>query len=210
MSHWQATIGIIASLLCFLYSVPYIIAILQGKTRPNRASWWIWLTIGTIMCVSYYSTGGGSTIWALVCGVIAQLVIAILSIKYGEGGWNRFDRMCLFGAGISLLFWWWFNSPFLAVLINISMDMMAALPTLKKSYYNPETENVFSWMLYSVGSFLNLFTIEHWSITLSALPIYVFCVNTAITVVLLRPKMLPKHSLYIRRKWKTAKKLKRP
>jgi hypothetical protein len=209
MSHWQATIGVIASLLCFLYSVPYIITILRGKTRPNRASWWIWVTIGIIICASYYSTGGGSTIWALACAVIGQLVIAILSIKYGEGGWNRFDRMCLFGAGISLLFWWWFNSPFLAVLINIAIDVMAALPTLKKSYYNPETENIFSWTLYSIGSLLNLLTIEDWSIRLSALPVYIFCVNTAIVLILLRSKKPVKSFSHRRRKWKTAKKFKR-
>jgi hypothetical protein len=206
MFHWQATIGIVASLLCFFYSVPYIITILQGKTRPNRASWWIWVTIGVIICSSYYSTGGGNTIWALVCAVLAQLIIALLSLKYGEGGWNRFDKMCLFAAGISLLLWWWFNSPFIAILFNIAIDFMAALPTLKKSYYEPETENILSWTLYAAGSFLNLFTLEHWSITLSALPVYIFCVNTAIVIILLRPKMSVKHTLYKQQKWRRSRK----
>lgn len=188
MMTWQTIIGSIASILCLIYFFPYIITILQGKTKPNRASWWIWGIFGTILCISYYWTGAGITLWALVTPVIGQLIIAILSLKYGKGGWNRLDRICIICAGISLILWWKFNSPFLALLFSIGIDMLAALPTIKKSFLEPETEDLFAWTMYGIGSLLNLFTIENWSIEKTALPLYVFFLNLTIVLLLLRPK----------------------
>jgi hypothetical protein len=189
MLTFQKIIGIIASILCFLYFVPYIISILQGKTKPNRASWWIWTTLGVFLCIFYDRTDPGTTIWALAAPVIGQLIIAILSLKYGEGGWNSFDRFCLTGACISLILRWQSNSDFAAMIFLIAIDILAALPTIKKSYLEPETEDLLTWGLYSMGSLLNLFTIEIWSIETATWPLYVFIVNTIIVVLLLLPKI---------------------
>lgn len=196
MSNWQATLGVVAGFLSILCCVPYIVTILQGKTKPNRATWWIWAILSLVISVSYYSTGAVNTIWLPVCGGIGQLLVAILSLKYGEGGWNRFDRVCLLGVGISLLLWWGFSSPFIALLFNIVIDCLGALPTIRKSYYEPEKENLLTWSLYLTGSTLNLFAIEHWSVELSAFPLYIFCVNATIVAFLLRPKMRVQRTFY--------------
>ncbi len=186
---WQTIIGAIASFLCFLYFVPYIISILKGKTRPNRASWWIWVTLGVFLCIFYDRTDPGTTLWALAAPVLGQLIVAILSLKYGEGGWSRFDRLCLAGAGISLILRWQSNSDFAAMMFLIAIDILAALPTIKKSYLEPDKEDLLTWALYSAGSLLNLFTINEWSIEKTTWPLYVFVVNTIIALLLLRPKV---------------------
>ncbi|MBD2449319.1 hypothetical protein H6G76_19575 [Nostoc sp. FACHB-152] len=199
MAGWQATIGVVAGFLSILCFVPYIVTILQGKTKPNRATWWIWVILSTVISASYYSSGAGNTIWLPVCGGIGQLIVAILSLKHGEGGWSRFDRLCLLGVGISLLLWWQFNSPLIALLLNILIDFLGALPTIKKSYYEPQTENLLTWILYLAASTLNLFAIESWSFTLSAFPLYIFFINTTIVIFLLRNKLqaynLKKHRI---------------
>jgi hypothetical protein len=189
MFHWQATIGIVAGLLCLVCFVPYILTTLQGKTRPNRATWSIWLILSIVLSAIYYSSGEFNTIWLPVCGAIGQMIIVSLSIKYGEGGFSRFDRLCILGVGISLLLWWQFSSPAIALLFNILIDFLGALPTIKKSYYEPETENILTWSLYLVASTLNLVAIENWSFELSVFPLYIFCVNVIIVALLLRPKM---------------------
>jgi hypothetical protein len=202
MGNWQATIGVVAGFLSILCFVPYIVTILQGKTKPNRATWWIWVILSFVISASYYSTGAGNTIWLPVCGGVGQFIIAILSLKYGEGGWNRFDRLCLLGVGISLLFWWQFNSSLIALLFNILIDFLGALPTIKKSYYQPETENILTWSLYLAASAINLFAIEHWSFALTVFPVYIFCINTSIVIFLIRTKIQVPSTSYKRRKWR--------
>jgi hypothetical protein len=203
MANWQTTIGVIAGFLSFLCFVPYIITIFQRKTRPNRASWWIWATNGLILSASYYSAGASNTIWALICAVIAQFIIALLSLKYGEGGWNRFDRVCMFGAGTSLLLWWQFSSPVIAIILTIIIDFFGALPTLKKSYYEPEKEDLLTWILYVIASLLNILAIENWSFTILIPPLYVFFINTTIVTLLLRSRVQMQLNYYKRRKPKS-------
>jgi hypothetical protein len=50
-------VGQLAGAISFLGFVPYIIEIAQGKTRPNRATWWIWAVVGAMLCASSYASG---------------------------------------------------------------------------------------------------------------------------------------------------------
>jgi hypothetical protein len=189
MSTWHSALGMGAGFFSILCVVPYIITILQGKTRPSRATWWIWFILSSVISLSYYSTGATTTVWLPVCGGIGQLAVGLLSLKYGEGGWSRFDRICLIGVGISLFLWWGFNAPFVALICNLIIDLLGALPTIFKSYREPEKESLVTWSLYLTGSILNLLAIEHWSITLIVFPLYIFAVNAVIVGCLLQPKL---------------------
>jgi hypothetical protein len=202
MNHWQGTIGVLAGFLSFLCFIPYIVTILLGKTRPNRASWWIWAINGSILSTSYYFAGANNTLWLIVFPVIAQFIIALLSLKYGKGGWNFFDRACLMGASLSLTLWLGLKSPMSAIVLTLVTDVLGALPTIKKSYYEPETEDMLTWVLYVIASILNLLAIEQWSLAILLPPMYVLLVNTTILVLLLRSRI---SNLLTPQKWQFKK-----
>lgn len=202
MSNWHSTLGMAAGFFSILCVIPYIVTILQGKTHPSRATWWIWFVLSSAISLSYYSTGATTTIWLPVCGGIGQLAVALLSLKYGEGGWSRFDRVCLIGVGLSFLVWWGFNAPFVALLCNLIIDLLGALPTALKSYQKPEQESLLTWSLYLIGSILNLLAVEHWSIELAVFPLYIFAVNAAIVACLLRPRLIYRAKLSSKRRRK--------
>jgi hypothetical protein len=190
MSEWRTIVGVVAGLFSLLGFVPYLITVIQGKTKPNRASWWIWATLGIIIAISNYSAGARETMWLLSCYAACQLAIAFLSIKHGEGGWNTFDLTCMLGASISIAFWWWTKDPLSAISINIAIDSLGALPTIKKSYYQPETEDFFSWTMFLIASTFNLFALEDWSISLSSYPVYLFSFNITVVALLIRPILI--------------------
>ncbi|MBD2302185.1 hypothetical protein H6G80_21300 [Nostoc sp. FACHB-87] len=200
MFHWQEVIGIVAGFLSLLGFLPYIFSIYQRKTRPNRVTWWIWTVVGFILCFSYYSSGAVNTIWVPVCSAIGHLTIAILGIKYGEGGWNRFDRWCLLTAGLSLILWWRFSSPSIALMINICIDFLGALPTIRKSYYQPHTEDIFTWSIFLLAHTLNLFALKNWSFNLSVYPLYLFGSTFTIFLLLSRTQIHSQVNLYKRRR----------
>ncbi|MDZ8054527.1 MAG: hypothetical protein RMX68_002735 [Aulosira sp. ZfuVER01] len=199
MFSWQAVIGVVAGFLSLLGFLPYLVSIYQRKTRPNRTTWWIWAIVGLILCSSYYSSGAVNTIWVPVCSAIGHLAIAIVALKYGEGGWNRFDRGCLIIAGISLLLWWQFSSPIIALLINIGIDFLGALPTIRKSYYQPHTEDPLTWTIFLSAHTLNLLALKNWSFALSAYPLYLFFSTATIVIFILRPKMVNQATAYKKR-----------
>ncbi|MCU0568598.1 MAG: hypothetical protein MUF49_18625 [Oculatellaceae cyanobacterium Prado106] len=186
MSTWQSTVGLFAGLFSILCFIPYIVTTVQGKTQPSRVTWWIWFFLSLIVSATQYSSGAVHTIWLPLGGAIAQFVIAILSLKKGEGEWSRFDQICLLSAMSSLLLWWLFKSPVIAIILNLIADLLGTLPTIKKAYTQPETENSLTWVLYLIASILNLLAIENWSFTSSAFPVYIFLVNSIIVFCLLR------------------------
>lgn len=180
-------LGLCAGIFSFLGFIPYIITIFQGKTRPNRASWTIWASLGIVLAISNYSAGARETMWLLTAYAVCQITIAILSLQYGEGGWNAFDGTCLLGAFFSIILWQLFNSPLIAITISIAIDSLGALPTIKKSYLQPETEDLFSWMMFWVAGTLNICALSQWSIELAAQPVYLFTFNSIVVTLLLIP-----------------------
>ncbi|NEQ31005.1 MAG: hypothetical protein F6K04_08375 [Leptolyngbya sp. SIO4C5] len=190
MTDWRLGLGLVAGCIYFLGFVPYLITIYQGKTRPNRASWWIWSVVGLILVFSYESSSSDSisSLWVPAAAAVCHLIIALASIKYGEGGWNRFDRACLAAAGLSLILWWAFDAPLIALFTNLAIDFSGALPTIRKTYLRPDSEDVLPWFLFWLASLLNLFAIEQFSIALFAYPFYLFCIPTIILYLLMSPK----------------------
>ncbi|MFA5188375.1 MAG: hypothetical protein WC460_03365 [Patescibacteria group bacterium] len=181
--------GKLAGIISLCAFLPYIIAILRKQTKPNRASWWIWSAVGLMLGASYFSSGARNTIWVPVSYIIGPLTIAFLSIPYGEGGWNRFDRYCLIISALSIVLWISFKNPLIALLINLSMDTLGGLPTMRKSYKNPEGEDKLAWTLFSTGNLVNIFAIETIKFSIMIYPIWMFiCPCGIITLLVLWPR----------------------
>ena len=182
-------VGLLAGLLSLAAFVPYIIAIVKGATKPNRATWWIWTTNGLILLASYYASGAESTVWVAVGYFVGSLLTAVLALRYGEGGWSPFDRSCLLGAALGLLFWWMFNSSIVALVTTLFVDFAGALPTIRKAYRAPETEDRVAWGLFISGNTVNLLAVEAWSFAIAVYPVYMFLASGTIAALVLRPRL---------------------
>ena len=169
------------SLLAF---IPYLIRTLQGKNRPNRATWIIWTILGFILLASYRAVGASDTLWVSVANCVFFLAVVSLSFHYGEGGWTQLDMTCLLGAALGLFLWWYLKSPLSAVLICILLDFLGALPTLKKAYKDPKGEDRLTWLLFLLANLINLFAINQWTFAIAAYPIYLVLICLLISLTL--------------------------
>src|SRR6185295_20064326 len=95
-------IGIIAGIIALSGYIPYIISILRGKTKPNRATWFIWAMIGGLLAISYAAAGDPKAIWLPIGYFLGPFVTAILSIRYGYSVWSKLDTICVIAALLSL------------------------------------------------------------------------------------------------------------
>jgi hypothetical protein len=187
--------GRVAGLFSLAAFVPYILSTLRGRTKPNRATWWIWTVVGFLLAVSYYASGARHTLWVAVSYVLGPLITAILSLKFGVGGWTRLDRGCLLGAGAGTLLWWVSGSPLMALVINLVIDFLGALPTMSKAYADPGGEDPWAWSLFLLGNTLNLFAIEKWRFSIAVYPVYMFLLS-ALILLLLTSRRRVKHDLF--------------
>src|ERR1017187_6453042 len=101
----RVLIGQIAGILALLQIIPYIVSILRGNTKPERATYLIWFIIDAMTISSYIAVGARTTIWAGVAFTISKVIILGLSIKRGMGGFSKFDITCLFLALVGIIIW---------------------------------------------------------------------------------------------------------
>ena len=183
---YDSSFGIVAAVVALLSHVFYIIAIIKGETKPSRVTWFIWAMLGTILATSYYYSGARTTLWLPAVEAISYITIAILSIKYGVGGWTTIDKIALIGAASSALLWYLSGSPVITLIAALIIDFMAAAPTIYKSFKDPETEDRTAWVLTVIGSIMNFIAINEWSLSIAIYPVYMLTMNGFITILLFR------------------------
>lgn len=185
----KVVLGLIAGIIAFLAYVVYIISIFRGGSKPNRATWWIWAFMGLVLALSYHFSGAENTIWVPYVEFLGPLSIAILSIKYGEGGLDdKTDLFCMFGALVSVLLWIIFNNPVIALVTNLAIDSFAIVPTIKKSYLRPEGEDFWAWFGTGLADSLNMFAVERFTFAVLVYPIYMLTSDLIIIFILLLKK----------------------
>src|SRR3989338_5553349 len=165
---------LLSGLLIFLGNIPFIFSILRKETVPNRASWWIWATVNLLVLSSYVSMGQTAAIGIGIGGLIGQIVIAVLSIRFGSGGVSTLDRTCIAGATFSALLWWWTSSALTAHVLGVFMDFLGWLPTFQKTCVHPRSENLSAWILWTAGAGLSLFAIDAWTVSSALFILYIF------------------------------------
>lgn len=186
----QFILGIVAGIISFVAYIIYVRSILKGESKPNRATWWIWTFMGFVLAASYYFSGARDSIWSPIVEFIGPLIIALLSIKYGEGGLkDKTDLYCLIGSLFSIILWIIFNSPVVALVINLFIDAFALIPTIKKSYKRPEGENFWAWFGTGIGDAINIFAANSLVFGIIVYPIYMFLADMIIIAILANGKI---------------------
>ncbi|MBI5224142.1 hypothetical protein HY990_07015 [Candidatus Micrarchaeota archaeon] len=188
--------SILSALIYLLAFVRYIYATFKSGTRPNRATWFIWLVLGFVLLVSSYATGARETLPLLIVNQLGFVAIFFISLRSGEGGWTNFDKFCLIGAAMALLCWFFSGSAIYALLIGILIDLFGALPTFKKAYLDPKHEDTITWILFLLGNSVNLLAIPSWTLELSIYPVYMVsvCVVTLLMILFSPNSRLNKNS----------------
>ncbi len=183
--------GIIAGVIELVAFVPYIVSIFRGKTIPHRGSWIIWTILGFVLLMSYRAAGAEETIWVPLMMFLGPLVITVLSMRYGTGGWeDSLDRYCLVGALVAIVCYFIFDTPLVALSIAILTDVFAAIPTVRKSIWQPYSEDVIAWSLAFIASILNIAAIDTWNLSIAGYPIYASIIFAAICIPLWKYRVL--------------------
>lgn len=155
----SAQIGALAGAIALVSVIPYIVSILRGNTKPERTSYLIWFIVDAVGILSYISVGATTTIWTGLVSTLMGLLVLLLSIKHGMGGFSKFDLTCLALALFGIFIWVSTNDALLALYFVTFVKIIGYLPTIKKSYFLPKTENTLSWTLVASASILNLFAL---------------------------------------------------
>ncbi|MFA5022464.1 MAG: hypothetical protein WC508_05300 [Patescibacteria group bacterium] len=165
--------GYLSGIAILLSFWPYLKDIFAKKTKPQRVSWLIWAMLGLISFFSQLAKGASYSLVMTGASAIGDLLIFVLAIKYGFGGFKKRDIISLTGVAISLLLWYLTREAVVALLFVIFIDAIGAILTALKAYENPATETVSAWVLTFVGGLLACIAVGSLNLILLAFPLYI-------------------------------------
>ncbi|HEX3569144.1 MAG TPA: hypothetical protein VHT70_05750 [Candidatus Saccharimonadales bacterium] len=123
-------IGVASGVLAAVAYVPYVRDIFKGDAKPERVSWFIWVVLACIAFFSQLAEGAHSSLWFTGLDSVGAVVIFLLALRYGAGGFTRRDKIGLLTAGIGLLLWYVTRHAAIALLLTIIVDASGAWLTV--------------------------------------------------------------------------------
>jgi hypothetical protein len=124
---------------------------------------------------------------------VGNAIIFFLSIKKGMGGTSKTDFIVLTGAIISGIVWKLTDNPTLALIMSITTDFIAFVPSYIKIWKQPETED---WKFYCsdiVAGTFSILSLTSYALGDVAYPVYILLINfTTTLLIILRTELLKK------------------
>ncbi len=135
-------------------SLVYVRDTLRGTTQPNRVTWLLWAFAPLLaFAVEIHSGVGLRALTTFVIGFMPLLVF-IASFHNSAAVWRirRLDYACGAMSLAGTAAWLITRNGVVAIAAAIAADFMAGVPTMMKSWSNPESETVTTY----IGAVLNL------------------------------------------------------
>ena len=200
---WHEWALIASTILVYASMFRYIYSILKGNTKPNLIGWLLYQIATLCILLSSYELGSIPTIMLSLAFAITQLIVIILSFRYGFTKMERVEAVYFGISMISLIFWViGTHSPELMKALDLSerglaifvlttntiIEIMWALAIFTKLYNHPETEDSISWGLGWLAGLFSLLALSTYTYEDVLYPMYILISNIAIWLLCFRKK----------------------
>jgi hypothetical protein len=190
------TIISIASGFVFIFAFwPYLRATIQKDATPRKATWFVWALGDIIILFGMIAKG---TISGLIVGaVLGASLTFILSLKYGEKGWNTHDKVCVALALFAIGLWIYFGDSNIGIAFSLLALWIAAWPTYLSAWGNPENENKSAWVWFNISSTLAVLAIPHLTFADAAAPIMFLVIDSPMLFLVVFRKVKQKPAVNV-------------
>jgi hypothetical protein len=180
----KETLAVIGAVVAALGTVPYLIDIVRGKTKPNIVTWLTWTMLTAISGAAALTAGEPKTAAFLFGNSLCTGLVVVLGLKYGTAKFSKFDILCQASAVLGLVLWLVFDSPVIGIVVPLVIDFIGALPTIRHSWLKPSEETWQTFLVGVVAPMFTLFSLTRFNIASLAFPLYLFLANGTLTLII--------------------------
>lgn len=173
----KVVLSLVAILIATVAIAPYIYNILRGKTKPHAFTWAIWQIMTTQAFIAQYLSNGGAGAWVMAFTALANLIVLVLALLYGERNITRSDKISFTFSLIAIVPWLLTKDPTISVILIVLIDCGGFYPTVRKSYSKPFEETAFSYLLSGIKWIPALFALTSFNIVTALYPLYLVVAN---------------------------------
>ncbi len=184
----KAFFGILSSLFIFLGGIPYLRDIHLRKAHPHVLSWIGWAFITALGAFAMLAGGSQWAVAILLSNTLLCLLIVLYSVFKRVGVWSTMVwDFVFFGLGLlGLVLWQTLHLPILALICAIIADFSFGLPTIVKTYKDPNSETPFVWATATISGIFSLFAIRSFAFSEVAYPLYLFLYDGIVLLLVLK------------------------
>ena len=185
----KESIAIIAALLAVAGNIPYLIDIFRGNIKPHPYTWFVWSLVSATVFFGMLAKGAGIGALPAAASEIFTIIIFLFSLKYGFKDINRNDTILLVVALLGFIPWILTKDPTISVIIAVSIDLVAFVPTLRKTWQSPSTESPLLFSTNVLRHILALFSLQTYNIATMLHSLAMIITNTLMVVFIFRKKL---------------------
>ena len=184
-------IGVFINLI---FSLWYVKSIIYGDTKPNLVSWFIWMLAPFIGTFLAFKAGAGLSILGIFMAGFGPFLIIIFSIFKKNAFWKieSFDLLYGFFSLMALIIYIFTYNLEISIIFAIVSDGLAAVPTIRKSWKFPKTENSSIYIGGIISNVLALFIIKSWIFSIYSFNVYFVVINIIIIFAIYHKKIFKK------------------
>jgi hypothetical protein len=170
----------LAFAISMIGAVVYIRGVTKGQVRPNIVTWGLWATAPMIAVAAQLSEGAGLRTVHTFSTAFGPLLIVIAALIKRNAFAKIKNSDYIFGALsiIGLALWMITGEGNVAIIFAILADGFAALPTVRKLYREPETEDGRVFGLGIIAAIITLMTIDNWTFEQYGFSVYILAITT--------------------------------
>ena len=188
MTEVNAIFSTIAGLVLLLSYVPYGNDIAKGNVQPARSARLMFVLLLLVAFLQQHSLGSGWILFITLGELVGSVAIFGLAIKYGIGGLSRLDLACYMLLLLTLLIWGITDNALIALHATIATDFVAFVPTLVKTWRQPQSETALFFVVGAIAPLVGLVALHDYQYEIIAFPLYLALANAFEVVLICRHK----------------------
>lgn len=185
---WKIIFASIAGLLAVIGNIPYLRDMFRQKIKPHPYTWFIWSIVSGVTFFGQVAGGAGWAAIAFGASEIFTILIFLFSLRYGFKKIPRKDTYFLIAALLGIIPWIITKDPTISVIIMVSIDLIAFMPTFGKTWRHPESEKAILYESNVARHSLALLALSSYNIATMLHSIAMIITNTVMTFIILRKR----------------------
>ncbi len=183
-------LAIVASILAIVGNVPYLLDIFKKRVQPHPYTWLVWSLVSCIIFFGQIAKGAGIGALPTAASEIFTIIIFFFSLRYGFKQIRKIDSLFLAIALLGIIPWVLTNDPTISVIIAVSIDLVAFIPTIRKTWAHPNTETPILYSMNVLRHILMLASLKTYNIATTLHSIVMITTNSLMTVLITKKKHL--------------------
>jgi hypothetical protein len=181
-------LALVAAAIALGGYIPYLLDAFRKRVKPHPYTWLVWTVVTGITFFGQLEKGAGVGVFPTAVSGLFTLSIFIFSLQYGFKYVSKSDTIYLAIALLGLIPWLISDDPTASVVIAVTIDIIAFIPTIRKTWKRPGTETPTLYFANVIKHILTLFSLQAYNIATTLHSIAMIVTNSIMAGIIVLKK----------------------